>query len=111
MVCPQCGESAQVLRLQEFWRSLSQDAELKRDLRQPDEYPARWLIPLGLVALAIWVLTRGDMLGLLLLLLAVGAGAGWWMWRQSAAAQEARESWERAMYCRKCPTTFEPGKA
>jgi len=109
MVCPTCGDSAQVLRLQEFWRSLSQDAELKRDLRQPDEYPARWLIPIALIGLAVFVLSNGDMLGLLLL--AVGAGSGWWMHRSSAAAQEAREAWERAMYCRKCPTTFEPGKA
>lgn len=107
--CPQCGESGQVLRLQEFWRSLSQDAELKRDLRQPDEYAARWLIPAGLVALAVWVLTRGDMLGVLLL--AAALGSGWWMRRQSAAAQEAREVWERAMYCRTCPAQFEPGGA
>jgi len=109
MTCPQCGESSQVLRLKDYWRSLSQDAEGKRDLRQPDGYAARWLIPIALLTLAIWVLSQGDPLGLLLL--AVGLGTGAWMWRQSAAAQEAREAWERALYCRRCPAQFEPGGA
>jgi hypothetical protein len=95
-----------VLRLEEFWRSLSQDAELKRDLRQPDEYPARWLIPLGLIAVAIWVLANGDLLGLLLVV--AGLGLGWWMWRQTAAAEAARERWPPLMYCRRCPSQFEP---
>lgn len=104
--CPQCGESSQVLRLQEFWRSLSQDAELKRDLAQPPEYAGRFIIPLGLIAVAIFVLVNGDALGLLLL--AVGLGAGWWMWRQTAAAEAARERWQRLLYCRRCPAQFLP---
>jgi hypothetical protein len=109
MVCPQCGESSQVLRLKDYWRSLSQDAEAKRDLAQPPDYAARWLIPACLVALAVFVLSNGDMLGLLLL--AAGGLSGWWMRRQSAAAQEAQEAWERALYCRRCPAQFEPGGA
>lgn len=109
MVCPQCGEAGQVLRLREFWRSLPQDAELKQDLAQPGEYPARWLIPLGLLVLGVWVLVQGDVLGLLLA--AAGAGAGWWMWRRTAAADEARAAWERSMYCRTCPALFDLGKA
>ena len=76
--CPTCGESSQVLRLEEFWRSLSQDAELKRDLAQPPEYPARWLIPLGLVVLAVVVLTSGSVGAGLLLLLAGLAASGTW---------------------------------
>lgn len=109
MMCPQCGESSQVLRLQDFWRSLSQDSESKRDLAQPPEYAARWLIPIGLIAVAVFVLSNGDMLGLLLL--AAGVVSGWWMHRSSEAAREAREAWERAMYCRTCPAQFEPGGA
>lgn len=104
--CPQCGESSQVLRLQEFWRSLSQDAELKRDLRQPPEYAARWIVPLALLVVAGFVLSAGDMMGLLLVVLGLGTGA--WMWRQSAAADEARDRWTRLLYCRRCPAQFEP---
>ncbi|MFI1400734.1 hypothetical protein [Streptomyces sp. NPDC020681] len=106
MNCPTCGESSQVLRLEEFWRSLSQDAELKRDVRQPDEYAARRLIPLGLLVLAGFVLSAGDMLGLLIVV--VGLGCGAFMWRATAAAQEARERWKRLLYCRSCPAQFEP---
>lgn len=110
MNCPTCGESSQVLKLDEFWRSLSQDAELKRSLAQPPEYPARWLIPLGLIALAVWVLvTGGVVLGLLLFLAGLGSGA--FMWRATAAAEDARERWTRLLYCRRCPAQFEPGKA
>jgi len=55
------------------------------------------------------VLSVGDMRGLLLL--AAGAVSGWWMHRASEAAREAREAWERALYCRRCPAQFEPGGA
>ena len=96
-----------MLRLEEFWRSLSQDAELKRDLAQPPEYPARWLIPLGLVVLAVVVLTSGSV-GAGLLLLLAGLGCGAWMWRATAAVEEARERWRRLLYCRRCPNRFEP---
>jgi hypothetical protein len=98
-----------VLHLPAFWKSLSQDAELKRELAQPPEYAARWLIPVGLVVFGIFVIVSGDPLGLLLL--AVGGAAGWWMHRSTGVAREARERWERLMYCRTCPAQFEPGKA
>jgi hypothetical protein len=104
--CPRCGESSQVLRLEEFWRSLSQDAELKRDLAQPPKYVARWLIPLGLLVLAGFVLSAGDMLGLLIVMAGLGTGA--FMWRKSAAAQEERARWKRRLYCRHCLLQFEP---
>jgi hypothetical protein len=87
-----------VLKLEEFLRSLPQDAELKRDLAQPPEYPAGWLVPLGLLVLAGFVLSAGDMLGLLI----VVAGLG------TATAQKARERWKRLLYCRRCPAQFEP---
>jgi hypothetical protein len=96
-----------VLKLDEFWRSLSQDAELKRSLAQPPEYAARWIIPLGLAAAAILLLTTGGIgLGLLLLLASVGSGA--FMWMATTAAQEARNRWGRLLYCRRCPNQFEP---
>lgn len=107
MDCPTCGESSQVLKLDEFWRSLSQDAELKRSLAQPPDYAARWLIPFGLAATAVLLLTTGGILLGLLLLLA-GAGSGAWMWLATTAAQEARERWGRLLYCRRCPNQFEP---
>jgi hypothetical protein len=106
VTCPTCKTSSQVLRLKDHWRSLSQDAESKWDLRQPDEYAARWLIPIGLLVLAGFVLSAGDMLGLLIVVAGLGTAA--WMWRQSAAAREEREAWERELYCRRCPTRFEP---
>ncbi|NUL14489.1 hypothetical protein [Streptomyces lunaelactis] len=107
MNCPTCGESSQVLKLEEFWRSLSQDAELKRDLAQPPSYAAQWLVPLGLIVLGFIVLTSGGV-GAGLLLLLAGLGTGAWMWRASAAAEEARERWRRLLYCRRCPAQFEP---
>ena len=105
-MCPTCKTSSQVVRLKDYWRSLSQDAESKRDLAQPPAYAAQWLVPLILLVLAGFVLSAGDMLGLLLL--AAGLGTAAFMWRKSAAAQEEREAWERALYCRRCPTRFEP---
>ena len=107
MTCPTCKTSSQVVRLRDYWRSLSQDAESKRDLAQPPAYAAQWMIPLGLIAAAVWVLTTGGV-GAGLLLLVAGVGSGGWMWRMSAAAQEEREAWERALYCRRCPCRFEP---
>ena len=79
---------------------------MKRDLRQPDEYAARWLIPVGLLVLAGFVLSAGDMLGLLIVVAGLGTAA--FMWRESAAAQEKRDQWTRQLYCRRCPNRFEP---
>lgn len=107
MTCPTCKSASQVVRLKDYWRSLSQDAESKRDLAQPPKYVAQWLVPLGLVVFAVLVLSSGSV-GTGLLLLVAGLVTGGWMWRQSAAAQEEREAWERALYCRRCPNRFEP---
>lgn len=107
IACPTCGESSQVLKLDEFWRSLSQDAELKRSLAQPPAYAAQWLVPLGLIVFAVVVFASGS-IGVGLLLLLTGLGSGAWMWRMSAAAQERRDQWTRMLYCRRCPRQFEP---
>ncbi|MET7795693.1 hypothetical protein [Streptomyces decoyicus] len=94
-----------MLDLPEFWKSLPQDAELKRKYAQPAEYVAQWLLPLGAVALGIVLLVTGEVAAGLLLL--AGAGAlGFWFSRLAAAAEEARERWARSLYCRQCPATF-----
>jgi hypothetical protein len=107
MDCPQCKESSQVLRLEDFWRSLSQDAELKRDLAQPPKYVARWLIPAGLLAFSVLAFTSDSVL-LGLLCVVAGLGSAGWMRMAYVAAEEARARWKRLMYCRHCPHLFEP---
>ena len=107
MNCPTCKESSQVVKLDEFWRSLSQDAELKRSLAQPPKYVARWLVPAGLIAVAVLAFTSGSWLMGLLLIVA-GLVSGTWMRFAYAAAEEARERWTRLMYCRRCPAQFLP---
>ncbi|GAA1065246.1 hypothetical protein [Streptomyces asiaticus] len=111
--CPKCEKPDQVLNLAEFWRSLSQDAELKKSLAQPAPYEARWIIPIALGAVAILCLTTGSVAGILLgavLLLAAGGSAAW-IWRESAEREAAREAWSRLLYCRHCPNQFLPDKA
>ncbi|MGW0626461.1 hypothetical protein [Streptomyces sp. NPDC002758] len=107
LACPQCGGTSQVLQLEAFWRSLSQDAEAKRDLAQPPAYEARWLWVLGGVAVGVWMMTVASLLYGTLLLLG-SLAVGWWMWQATAAADAARARWARALYCRRCPATFDP---
>ncbi|MFE9003134.1 hypothetical protein ACFYOY_13475 [Streptomyces sp. NPDC007875] len=111
--CPQCSESNQVLNLAEFWRSLSQDAELKATLAQPPPYEARYVVSLALGAVAILCLTTGSapaiLLGVVLLLAAGGSVA--WFWRESAEREAARAAWSRLLYCRRCVRQFPPDKA
>lgn len=112
-VCPKCEKSDQVLHLAEFWRSLSQDAELKATLAQPAPYEARWVIPVALGAVAILCLTTGSTAGILLgvVLGLAAAGSVAWIWRESAEREAAREAWLRLLYCRHCPNQFPPDKA
>lgn len=107
MACPGCGETSQVLRLAEFWMSLSQDAELKRVLAQPEEYAALWWVPVGAAVVAALGFSADN----------TGLGA----WAAAAAvlslvyivvhiraATAAQEAWEQSMYCRACPLVFLP---
>jgi uncharacterized protein YbaR (Trm112 family) len=108
LACPQCKGTDQVLRLEAFWRSLSQDAEAKRDLACPPGYAVRWPWLLGGLTLAVLMFTSGAALYGAAVLLAVLAGAAL-MWRGVAEAEAARERWRAALYCRRCPETFAPG--
>lgn len=111
--CPGCEESSQVVNLADFWRSLSQDAELKASLAQPPPYEARWVVPLVLGAAAILCFTMGSAAGILLglvLLLAAGGSVAWIL-RESAAREAARAAWLQLLYCRHCPRQFPPDKA
>ena len=100
LACPQCGGAGQVLRLEAFWRSLSQDAEAKRDLACPSAYRVAWLWPAGGLVLA----AIGHSAAVLLASLVVAA----WMWRGYTRARTARERWARSLYCRHCPSVFDP---
>ncbi|MEU1792264.1 hypothetical protein ABZ553_41590 [Streptomyces sparsogenes] len=102
-----------MLNLAEFWKSLSQDAELKATLAQPAPYEARWVIPLVLGAAAALCLTAGGVAGLLLgiALLLAAAGTAAWIHRESAEREAARAAWSRLLYCRHCPNQFPPDKA
>jgi hypothetical protein len=109
-VCPGCESDAQVVRLADFWRSLSQDAEAKRSLAQPASYAAQWPVPAGLFAVGVLAAVNGAVAFGVVLLLA-GVGVGVWMWQRYAAAEEARERWTRQLYCRRCASRFLPEKA
>lgn len=112
-VCPRCEMPDQVVNLAEFWRSLSQDAELKATLAQPAPYEARWAIPVALGAVAILCLTTGGAAGILLgiVLLLATASTGAWIHRESTEREAARAAWLRLLYCRHCPNQFPPDKA
>lgn len=107
-LCPGCKSDAQVVRLAEFWRSLPQDAELKRSLAQPPTYVAQWLLLAGLLGGGGVLLWAGSA-GLGGVLLAVGVAAGGWMWHRYGSVEEERERWARMLYCRRCPAQFLPG--
>ena len=111
--CPQCKKSDQVLNLAEFWRSLSQDAELKASLARPPEYETRYVISLVLGVAAVLCLTTGSTSGILLGIVLLLAAGGWaaWVWRESAEREAARAAWGRLLYCRHCPRQFPPDKA
>lgn len=105
--CPGCKSDAQVVRLAEFWRSLPQDAELKRSLAEPPAYVAQWLLPAGLFGAGLWLAFSGAA-GFGVLLMVAGVGVGVWMYRRFEAAEEERERWARMLYCRRCPSQFLP---
>lgn len=108
--CPRCGESSQVLNLPEFWRSLSQDAELKRSLAQPPAYVAQWSGPVIAAVLAVLAFSNGS-IGIGLVVAVVSVVSFVWVQRAAAAAQEARDRWAALLYCRRCPAQFLPSEA
>ncbi|WP_458089400.1 hypothetical protein [Streptomyces malaysiensis] len=101
------------MNLAEFWRSLSQDAELKVSLAQPASHEIRWVMPVVLGAVAVLCLTAGStasiLLGVVLLLATVGTVV--WNWRESAVRAASRGAWSTLLYCRRCPNQFPPDKA
>lgn len=105
--CPGCKSDAQVVRLAEFWRSLPQDAELKRSLAQPPVYAARWLLPAALLAVGV-LFAVNDAVALGVVLLLAGVAAGGWMFHQHELAEAERQRWARMLYCRRCPSQFLP---
>ncbi|MBM9624420.1 hypothetical protein [Streptomyces zhihengii] len=97
--------SEQVLHLPTFWKGLPPGSELKRELAQPVEYAARWMVPARLLALGLMLIVH-DAVGYGMLTL-VGAGvSGWWMRLLTGRARDARDVWARSMYCRVCPAAF-----
>jgi hypothetical protein len=110
VVCPQCKTNSQVVHLPEFWKSLSQDAELKKTLAQPSAYSAQWLLPGCLTGVGLMLVTTGNaVLGVGLL--AIGVATGVWMYRRHEASEESRADWTRMLYCRRCPAKFLPEAA
>lgn len=103
--CPQCGDPSQVLNLPAFWRGLPKETQLRQELAQPPAYEPAWIPVVGLLVLGVWALADGLWLAGVLATLA-GAGLGAWAWRAWHEAEEAREIWERSLYCRRCPRTF-----
>ena len=103
--CPRCGGSEQVLHLATFWKGLPPGSELKRELAQPAEYAARWVIPAGLLGLGLLLIVQGTV-GYGALLLALAGVSGWWMRLLTGRARDARDVWARSMYCRVCPAAF-----
>lgn len=107
VACPHCKQHGQVRDRPEFWRSLSQDSELKAKYAPPPRYVVQWLLPLGGVAAGAVVIASG---GLILGLLAVAGGGGTaaWMGTKASTAEAARARWARLRYCRRRPRTFPP---
>jgi hypothetical protein len=89
-----------------FWKSLSQDAELKLSLAPPPDPEWRWQWPLGLVGGGILLLITGTILWGLLILLA-GVAVAFWAHGQYAAEEDALAEWERSLYCRHCAVVFD----
>lgn len=103
--CPQCADHTQVLNLPAFWRGLPKEAALRRELAKPPAYDPAWLPVAGLLAVGLIAMADGLWLTGALALLA-GAVLGAWVWRAWREAEEARERWERSLYCRRCPAVF-----
>lgn len=112
-VCPGCEMPDQVVHLAEFWRSLSQDAELKASLAQPPEYEAQYVASLVLGVGSLLCLTTGSTASILLGIVLLLAAGGWAarVWREAAEREAVRAAWGKLLYCRHCPRQFPPDKA
>ncbi|MEZ0065679.1 hypothetical protein ABIA32_001679 [Streptacidiphilus sp. MAP12-20] len=105
--CPSCGLPGQVFKLDAFWRSLAQDAELKSALAPPPTRVAGWTGPVAVALLGLLALAAGNtLLGMLLLLTA--AVVGFAVARAVEGASRIRGDWERLLYCRHCAYQFLP---
>ncbi|WP_037605160.1 hypothetical protein [Streptacidiphilus rugosus] len=108
--CPSCGLSGQVFKLDAFWRSLAQDAELKSALAPPPSGAVGWTGPVGVALLGLLALAAGNqVLGMMLLLTA--AVVAFAVARAVDGARRSRADWERRLYCRHCACQFLPEEA
>lgn len=107
VACPGCSSAAQVHHLPAFWRSLSQDAELKGELAPPPAAALQWVPAAGCLALALILLFAGAVVFGIVALVAAGL-VGWSAHRSFSSAQAAVEAWAAALYCRHCHRRFPP---
>ncbi|MEY9937166.1 hypothetical protein [Streptacidiphilus sp. MAP5-3] len=108
--CPRCGLPGQVFKLDAFWRSLAQDAELKAALAPPPTRAVGYAGPAAVAVLGVFAFASGNtVLGMLLLL--TGAVVGFVVSRAVDGARRIRADWERQLYCRHCACQFLPEDA
>lgn len=103
--CPGCEESSQVWRLSEYWKSLPGDSPLKKSLAPPEVHETQYLIPAGLAILGVWMCVAGAIAGGVVAVLG-GIGVAAWMQRRAEETRIARELWDAASYCVRCPRQF-----
>lgn len=108
--CPSCGLPGQVFKLDAFWKSLAQDAELKSVLAPPPIRAVGYAGPAAVAVLALLAFASGEQaLGMLLLLTAVMVAFA--VARAVDGAKRLRADWERRLYCRHCACQFLPEEA
>lgn len=108
VACPGCSSAAQVHHLPAFWRSLSQDAELKAELAPPPAAALQWMPAAGCLALAVILMVAGAPVFGVVALVVAGL-VGWTAYRSFGLAQAAVDAWAAALYCRHCHRRFPPG--
>lgn len=108
VACPSCTSAAQVHHLPAFWKSMSQDAELKRELAPPPAAVLQWVPAVSCLAVAV-ILLASSVILFGLLALAVAGVVGYTAYRSFAAAEAAVAAWNAALYCRHCHNRFLPG--
>jgi hypothetical protein len=110
VACPCCGLPGQVFKLDAFWKSLAQDAELKAALAPPPGRAAGYAGPFAVAVAGLLAFAAGNpTLGALLLLTA--AVVGYAVMRAVDGVRRIRADWERRLYCRHCAHQFLPEEA